>query len=171
MRGLAFHSHIENTWMVAICNYMERLGHEPSYAISPSYQLVCNKMNAMGPTSGTRTVYTFIAPECVSLFRGVRGVRPLDVYVMFVDHCLSCSLFRLAIILFVLRSTSSDYPFGIFKLFLTSPRSIILFVPIQESKLSCICMLGVSILSHSVMFLLNFNSSYGLTFYAFYFIF
>ena len=31
--------------------------------IAMSYQLVCNKMNTMGATSGAQIVYTFIAPE------------------------------------------------------------------------------------------------------------
>jgi len=47
----------------------------------------------------------------------------LDLYIVlcvcFVDHCLSFSTFSLAIVLSVLlRYTDSDYPFGIFKLFL-----------------------------------------------------
>ena len=45
--------------------------------------------------------------------------RSLVLYVCFVDRCLSFVLFLLAIVLSVLlRYTYSDYPFGIFKLFL-----------------------------------------------------
>jgi len=40
--------------------------------------------------------------------------------VCFVDRCLSFVLFLLVIVLSVLRITDSDYPFGIFKLFLSN---------------------------------------------------
>ena len=54
------------------------------------------------------------------VFSGVRVTRALVLYVMFfVDRCLSFCHFLLAIVLSVLlRFTDSDYPFGIFKLFL-----------------------------------------------------
>jgi hypothetical protein len=53
------------------------------------------------------------------VFSGVRVTRSLVLYVCFVDRCLSFVLFLLAIVLSVLlRYTDSDYPFGIFKLFL-----------------------------------------------------
>ena len=45
------------------------------------------------------------------VFSGVRVTRSLVLYVCFV-------LFLLAIVLSVLRYKDSDYPFGIFKLFL-----------------------------------------------------
>ena len=53
------------------------------------------------------------------LFSGVRVTRSLVLYVCFVDRCLSFCTFLLAIVLSVfLRFTDSDYPFGIFKLFI-----------------------------------------------------
>jgi hypothetical protein len=53
------------------------------------------------------------------VFSGVRVTRSLVLYVCFVDHCLSFCTFLLAIVLSVLlQYTDSDYPFGIFKLFL-----------------------------------------------------
>ena len=48
------------------------------------------------------------------VFSGVRVTRSLVLYVYFVDRCLSFCTFSS-----VLRYTDSDYPFGIFKLFLT----------------------------------------------------
>jgi len=60
-------------------------------------------------------------PENLSsppVFSGVRVTRSLDLYVCFVDRCLSFCTFFLAIVLSVLlRYTDSDYTFGIFKLF------------------------------------------------------
>jgi hypothetical protein len=54
------------------------------------------------------------------VFSGVRVTRSLVLYVCFVDRCLSFCTFFWAIVLSVLlRYTDSDYPFGIFKLFLT----------------------------------------------------
>jgi hypothetical protein len=52
-------------------------------------------------------------------FSGVRVNRSVVVCVCFVDRCLSLVLYLLVIVLsVVLRFTDSDYPFGIFKLFL-----------------------------------------------------
>ena len=57
-----------------------------------------------------------ILPQHLS-FSGVRVTRSLDLCVCFVDRSLV--LFLLSIVLSVLlRYTDSDYPFGIFKLFL-----------------------------------------------------
>jgi hypothetical protein len=48
-----------------------------------------------------------------------RVTQSLVLYVCFVDRCFPFALFLLAIVLSVLlRYTDSDYPFGIFKLFL-----------------------------------------------------
>ena len=47
------------------------------------------------------------------VFSGVRVTRSLVLYVCFVDRYLSFCPFS-----FLLRFTDSDYPFGIFKLFL-----------------------------------------------------
>ena len=52
------------------------------------------------------------------VFSGARATRSLVLYVCFVDRCLSFVLFLLAIVLSVLQLTDSDYPYGIFKLFL-----------------------------------------------------
>ena len=52
------------------------------------------------------------------VFSGVCVIRSLVLCVCFVDRCLSFVLFLLTIVLSVLRFTDSDYPFGIFKLFL-----------------------------------------------------
>ena len=50
---------------------------------------------------------------------GVHATRSLVLYVCFVDRCLSFCTFPLAIVSSVLlRYMDSDYPFGIFKLFL-----------------------------------------------------
>ena len=53
------------------------------------------------------------------VFSGVRGTRSLVLFVCFVDPCLSFCPFSLIIVLSaILRYADSDYPFGIFKLFL-----------------------------------------------------
>ena len=55
------------------------------------------------------------------MFSGVRVTRSLALCVCCVDRCLFFVLFLLAIVLYVLlRYTDSDYPFGIFKLFLVN---------------------------------------------------
>jgi hypothetical protein len=63
-------------------------------------------------TSGAGTSYPLGAPEFTHYFSGERVTRSL---VMF---CTSLfDIFLLAIVLFGLRFTNSDYPFGIFQLF------------------------------------------------------
>jgi hypothetical protein len=53
------------------------------------------------------------------VFSVVRVTRSLVLCVHFVDRCFFLLSFLLAIVLFaLLRFTDSDYPFGIFKLFL-----------------------------------------------------
>ena len=53
------------------------------------------------------------------VFSGVRVTRSLVLCVCFVDRCLYLCTFFLAIVLYVLLPyIDSDYPFGIFKLFL-----------------------------------------------------
>jgi len=60
------------------------------------------------------------------VFSGVRVIRSLVLYVCFVDRCLSFCTFSFASVLSVLpRYMDSDYPFGIFKLFL------------QNNKIKC----------------------------------
>jgi hypothetical protein len=51
-------------------------------------------------------------------FSCVRVTRSLVLYVCYVDRCLSFCPFPLITVLSVLRFTDSDFPFGIFKLFL-----------------------------------------------------
>ena len=53
-----------------------------------------------------------------SNFCVVRVTRSLLLYICFVDRCLSFCTFFPAIVLSVLRYMDSDFPFGIFKLFL-----------------------------------------------------
>ena len=68
-------------------------------------------------TSGAGTSYPLGAPEFTHYFSGERVTRSL---VMF---CTSLfDIFHLAIVLFDLRFTDSDYPFGIFKLFPNTKR-------------------------------------------------
>jgi len=55
-------------------------------------------------------------PEHLGLSPIASGIRVAHSLVFCVDHYLS--LFPLAIVLYVLRLTASDYSFGIFKLFL-----------------------------------------------------
>ena len=58
-------------------------------------------------------------PSSPPIFSGVRVTWSLVVYVCFVDRCFV--LFLLAIVLSVLLLyTDSDYPYGIFKLFLST---------------------------------------------------
>jgi len=55
----------------------------------------------------------------LSVFSDVPVTRSLVLCVFFVYRCLSFSIFLLAIVLsYLLRFMDSDYPFGIFKLFL-----------------------------------------------------
>ena len=73
-----------------------------------------------GRTSGAGTVYPSGAPEFTPVFSGVRVTRSLVVCVC-VLKIVVCPfvLFLLDIVLSVLlRLMDSDYPFGIFKLFL-----------------------------------------------------
>ena len=53
-----------------------------------------------------------------TVFSLVRVTRSLVLCVCFVDYCLSVCTLSLAIVLSVLQYKDSDYPFGIFKLFL-----------------------------------------------------
>jgi len=70
-------------------------------------------------SSGAGIAYPSGAPEFTPVFSGVRVTRSLVLYVCFVDLCLSCCTFSFCHLLSVLlRCTDSDYPFGIFKLFL-----------------------------------------------------
>jgi len=55
----------------------------------------------MGSTSRSGTAYPSTGHERSPGLSGIRDARPLDAYAMFVDHCLYCSRFRLAIVLSV----------------------------------------------------------------------
>jgi hypothetical protein len=70
------------------------------------------------------TAYSSVAPEFPSpppLFNGVRVARPLVFCVMFCRSLFVLFFIFLATtVLSVLRFTASDYPFGIFKLFILS---------------------------------------------------
>jgi hypothetical protein len=62
-----------------------------------------------------------ILPEHLSLppgFSGVRVTLSLVLCVCFVDRCLSFCPFSFGQLSVLRQSTDSDYPFGIFKLFL-----------------------------------------------------
>ena len=64
------------------------------------------------------------------VFSGVLVTRSLVLCVCFVDRCLSfCPFLLFAIVLYVVlfRFTDIDYPFGIFKLFLTYEINCIIF--------------------------------------------
>ena len=67
-----------------------------------------------GATSGVRTAYPSRTPEFTPVFMG-------SCFSIFSFMCMFCRslfvLFLLAIVLPVLPFTASDYPFGIFKLF------------------------------------------------------
>jgi len=71
-----------------------------------------------GATSGAETAYPPRAPEFPPDFSGVRVTLSLVLCVCFVDRCLSFSPFSFGQLSVLRRSTDSDYPFGIFKLFL-----------------------------------------------------
>ena len=80
-----------------------------------TYHWVC-KRNTTGATSEAETAYHSEAPEFIPVFWGVRVARCLIFCVMYWGSLFV--LFRLAIVLSVLLFTYSDYPFGIFLLFL-----------------------------------------------------
>jgi len=80
-------------------------------------------MNMTGATSKAGTAYPSGAPEFTPGFKGG------SCYSIFSFMCMFCRslfvLFLLAIVLSVLlRYADSDYPFGIFKLFLSSVNTI-----------------------------------------------
>jgi hypothetical protein len=74
------------------------------------------------PTSETNQsiFYPFGAPERTRVFSGVCVARSLVFYIMFGRSLfVLLSFFLLTIVLSVLRFTVSEYPFGIFKHFLS----------------------------------------------------
>jgi hypothetical protein len=82
---------------------------------------VCNYSNTTGATSGAGTVYPSREAEFTPVFSGVRVTPSLIIFAMF---CRSLFVL-LVIVLSVLRFTDSDYPFGIFKLFIQTLLMII----------------------------------------------
>jgi hypothetical protein len=79
---------------------------------------------------------------------------------MYVLEIVVCPfvLFILSIVLSVLRYTDSDYPFGVFKLFLIPLCFIEVYVSSQGSKRSCMFFLGVSLLPLSTVFVVAFGN-------------
>ena len=91
------------------------LNNLPVLSSFMTYHLVCNQINTTGATRGTGTAY----PSRLSSAAVLVGFVLLDLQFM----CMICRsffvLFLLAIVLSVFpRFMDSDYPFGIFKLFL-----------------------------------------------------
>ena len=62
------------------------------------------------------------APESTPVFSGVRVNRSLVLYVCFVDRCLSFCPFSFGHCVVCSSLVYSDYPIGIFKLFLLQIR-------------------------------------------------
>jgi hypothetical protein len=109
-----------NKWP-RICSTFRK--HFPVLSLFMTCHRICNYINTTGVTNGTGTAYPSGAPEFIPGFSGVRVTQSLVLCT-----CIFCrslfvllSFFFLAIVLSVLlRFTDSDYPFGIFKLFLYS---------------------------------------------------
>ena len=79
-----------------------------------TYHCICNMSNTTGATCGAGTSYPSGAHEFPPVLSGVRDAGSLNLCVVL---CRSLFvLFLLAIVLFVLCITDSDYLFGIFKL-------------------------------------------------------
>ena len=91
--------------------------HFPVLSSFMTYPRVCNTNNTTGTTSGAGTAYPSGTPEFTP--GGVRVTRSLVLYVYFVVRCLSFCTFSFGHCVVCYSSiTDSDYPFGIFKLFL-----------------------------------------------------
>ena len=71
-----------------------------------------------GATSGAGTGYPSGAPEFTPVISGVGVTRYLVLCACFVDRCLYFFFWPLCFRV-LLQYTDSDYPFGIFKLFLS----------------------------------------------------
>ena len=65
-------------------------------------------------TGGSETTYPYEAHVLSPGFSGVHVTRSEVLYICIIDRCLSFSI----VLSVLLRYTDSDYPFGIFKLFL-----------------------------------------------------
>ena len=122
------------------------------------YHWICNQITTKGVTSGAGTVYPSGAPEFTPC------IQWGPCFLIFCFLCMLCrSLFVHFILVIVLsglfRNTDSDYPFGIFKLFLgglllfmlsnyISPafRSVYTFLRINDVRFdfTFICVVGGS---------------------------
>jgi hypothetical protein len=77
---------------------------------------------------------SFKSPEFTPVFSSVHVTRSLVLCVCFVDCCLSFCPFLLAIVLFVLRFTHSDYPFGMWhRYFITVSQVMVAIVKVMTS--------------------------------------
>jgi hypothetical protein len=81
----------------------------------------CKKSNTTGATNGTGAAYPSGAPECTPCFIVVRAALSLVFCVVFCRSLFVLFLLTIAVSVFIF--TTSDYPFGIFKLFLTTYKS------------------------------------------------
>ena len=72
--------------------------------------------NTTGVTCGARTANPSGAFESTPAFSGIRVARSFDFYAMFCRLVCPFVPVRLAIVLYVLLLTASDYPLCIFKL-------------------------------------------------------
>ena len=102
--------------------------HFPVLSSLMTYHRVCNQRNTTGATSETGTAYPSRAP---TFTRGFQWGSPYSIcsFLCSVLQIAVCPfvLFLLAIVLSVpLRFTDSDYPFGIFTLFLAINQKFIL---------------------------------------------
>jgi hypothetical protein len=70
------------------------------------------RINTTGSTSGAGTASSSVAPKVTLVFSWVRVAPSLVFCVVYVDHSFPFVLFRLAIVLSVLRLTASDNPFA-----------------------------------------------------------
>ena len=93
----------------------------PLSILNHIYHRICNQINMTGVTSGAETAYPSGAPEFTS------GFQWGSCYSIFSFISMFCrQLFVLLYLFFwplqfvLLRYTDSDYPFGIFKLFLNT---------------------------------------------------
>ena len=95
-----------------------------------TYHRVCKYSNTLGATSGAGTGYLPVHMGSPQVLSGAHDVRSSVFCVVFCRALFV--LFIVAIVLFVLRLTDSDYPFGIFKLFfLWSINSYINYIKIH----------------------------------------
>ena len=99
-----------------ILHYILWLGILFKYHVKMMCEALSN--NITGVTSGSGTGNPSGAPECPHphpRFSVIRVAQSLVFCVVFVDHCLACCPFLLAIEMSVLVFAAFDNPFGIFK--------------------------------------------------------